>query len=307
MSSIKVYAAGGAGINVAKQLTDLDIDVNMIDTSESNLKACGTNNVFLVDGLDGAGKNRKISYDNFKDISSDVLIKFKPSEQLNVVLSSVSGGSGSIIAPYLAKELIGQGFNTIVIGIESKKSLIEVDNASKTLQTYKSFSNNLKKCLNLYYISNPSRKDADEEAIHFINLLAVLVDKNRTEEFDNADLTSFLNFNTVTDNDPNMAIIEVTPNEESDNEKGSNIVSTILITKDKFSTIKHPTPEYLATCVVTDDDFRNQDIRMNTVIGDLGKILDDLASVSKELTDNKKVNKVKEVEITNANDDGVVL
>lgn len=215
--------------------------------------------------------------------------------------------SGSIIAPYLSKELISQGFNTIVIGIESKKSLIEVDNASKTLQTYKSFSNNLKKCLNLYYISNPSRKDADEEAIHFINLLAVLVDKNRTEEFDNADLTSFLNFNTVTDNDPNMAIIEVTPNEESDNEKGSNIVSTILITKDKFSTIKHPTPEYLATCVVTDNDFRNQDIRMNTVIGDLGKILDDLASVSKELTDNKKVNKVKEVEITNANDDGVVL
>lgn len=92
MSYIKVYAAGGAGINVAKQLTDLDIDVNMIDTSESNLKACGTNNVFLVDGLDGAGKNRKISYDNFKDISSDVLIKFKPSEQLNVVISSVSGG-----------------------------------------------------------------------------------------------------------------------------------------------------------------------------------------------------------------------
>lgn len=89
---LKIYSAGGAGTNVAKQVNDLDVEVCYIDTSMSNLKGIDSNEVFILEGMDGAGKNRALTYEGFKDVANEVLIRFKPSEQLNVVISSLSGG-----------------------------------------------------------------------------------------------------------------------------------------------------------------------------------------------------------------------
>lgn len=90
--NIVVYCAGGCGINIGSKIQDLDVTVNMIDTSDSNLRRIKSPNTFLVDGMDGAGKHRPEAYENFKDIAGDVLIKHKPSDRLNVVVHSLSGG-----------------------------------------------------------------------------------------------------------------------------------------------------------------------------------------------------------------------
>lgn len=90
--TISIYACGGSGVNIAKMIKDIDAEINFIDTSVSNLKSVNSPNVFLVDAMDGAGKDRSVAYENFKDISGDVLLKYKPSEQLNIVISSLSGG-----------------------------------------------------------------------------------------------------------------------------------------------------------------------------------------------------------------------
>lgn len=90
--TISIYACGGCGTNVASAVKDLDVEINYIDTSVSNLKSVNSPNIFLVDAMDGAGKDRSVAYENFKDISGDVLLKYKPSEQLNIVISSLGGG-----------------------------------------------------------------------------------------------------------------------------------------------------------------------------------------------------------------------
>lgn len=90
--TLSLYACGGTGINIAKMIREMDIEINYIDTSSSNLKTVNSNNVFLVDGMDGAGKDRSATYEGFKDISEDVLLKHKPSEELNIVIGSLSGG-----------------------------------------------------------------------------------------------------------------------------------------------------------------------------------------------------------------------
>ena len=90
--SLSLYCCGGTGVNLGKAIRDPNIAITFIDTSDSNLKTVKSGNVFLVEGMDGAGKNRSKTYQNFKDISEDVLLKFKPSDKLNVVVSSLAGG-----------------------------------------------------------------------------------------------------------------------------------------------------------------------------------------------------------------------
>jgi len=266
-----------------------------------------SDNIFVLENIDGAGKDRSKTYEHFKDIADDVVIKFKPSPSLNVVVSSLSGGSGSIIAPLVTKELIRQGHNTIVIAIDSKHSVKELDNTIKAFQTYKSISNGIKKAISIFYIENSNRKESDNKAVWFINLLSLLVNKEQTEEFDTTDLTNFINFDRVTDNAPTVSILEVNENETITPEKNTTIVSSILLTTDKHSVIKPVVPEYLSTCVVTDPQYKNEDIRVDNILGKLSIIVDEMERQHKEHKDNKKVNKFKELEVQGSNSDDVVL
>jgi len=303
---LNVYCCGGAGTNIGKQISDLDINISFIDTSNSNFKGIDTDKVYQIEGTDGAGKDRNITYENFKD-PEEVLIRFKPSPRLNIVMSSLSGGSGSIIAPILTRELIRQDYNTIVIGIDSTNSVKEIDNTIKTLKTYKSISNSIKKSISIFYIENNSRKEADQQAIRFINLLSLLVSKEHTEEFDTLDLKNFINFDKVTENEPSVSIIDINANETIIPEKNTSIVSTILLTTNRNNTIGQVIPEYLSTCIVTDKNYNNEDIRIDNVLGKLALIVNNLENLKKEYQDMKTINKFKELDVGGSTEDGIVL
>lgn len=303
---LNVICCGGAGSNVGKQITDLDVNTFFIDTSTSNLKGVDESRIYKVEGIDGAGKDRKVTYENFKN-PDEVLIRFKLIGKVVVLVSSLSGGSGSIIAPVMARELVKQGFTVFIVAIDSTSSVIEINNCIKTLKTYKSFSNAEKKCMSIYPISNTSRKEADQRAIHFVNMLALLVNKDHTEEFDTSDLRNFVNFNNVTDNEPNISIIEINANEAIVPEKNTSIVSTILLTTDKNSSIKPALPEYLSVCVVTDKNYKNEDIRIDNTLGKLAIIVGNYEVLAKECGDNKRINKVNDLMVEETTDDGAVI
>lgn len=304
---LRIYSAGGTGTNIGKAIKDLDVDVCFIDTSDSNLKSVDMDHVFLVPEISGAGKDRSLTYEKFKDIVEEVLIKFKPSETLNIVVSSLSGGSGSIIAPLITKELVSAGKNVIVIGIDSRQSLIELENSVKTLKTYKSISGTTGKCVSLFYVENHNRKEADTRSVQFINLLTLLIDKQNTDEFDVTDLRNFINFDKVTDNSASVSILNVGQNDQVTPEKNTAVVSTILMSSDRNATIYPVTPEYLATCVVTDKSYNGPDVRIDNVLGKLTIIVDALDQEIKQCQDNKKINKFKELSVNGALEDGVVL
>lgn len=204
-------------------------------------------------------------------------------------------------------KLIEQGKSVIVIGINSKSSVIELNNTMKTLKTYRAMSSNIAKPISMYYIENNSRVEADRQALHFVNLLSLLTDKKVTEEFDNSDLKSFLYFDKVTANDPTLSILEVSANDVSMPQKGTSIVGTILITKNKASSIQGTIPEYLSTCIVSDAGYENDDIRLNSVLGKFSIILEDLEKDAQALADAKRINKIKDVEVQAGNSHGVFL
>jgi hypothetical protein len=305
---LNLYACGGLGVNIANKLLDIDINKYFIDTSKSNLKPeSAADDIFILDDVDGAGKHRPKTYEHFKAVSSDVLIKFKPSEKLNIVLSSLSGGSGSVIAPLLAKELISNGYNTIVIGVDSKHSIVELDNTIKTLKTYRAISDQTGKSIALFYLENMNRLDTDSNVLSFIHLLAALVNPYATEEFDTTDLHNFINFEKATDNKPGVGILDVNPNSENDPIKNTSVVSTILLTSNYDSHIKKPIPEYLSTCIVTDDAFKDKELRLDNTLGLLSLIVEKLSSELKGLQDDKKLVRVNDLQIEDSNEDGIVL
>lgn len=310
---LRVYAAGGTGANIVSQIRDLDVETCYIDTSKSNLSGIDDDLIFLTPDMDGGGKNRSLVYDKFRHHVDDILIRFKPSDRLNVVISSLSGGSGSIIGPMVTKELISKGYNVIVIAVDSQHSVKEIDNTVKTLKTYQSFSDLTKKPISMFYIENTSRKEADQHAIRFINLLSLLVNKDHTAEFDTADLSNFINFTNVTDNQPSVSIIEINANETVIPEKGTSLVSTILVTTKSDGALSiNPTiaaakPEYLATCIVTDANYRNEDLRVDNVIGKLPLMVTALEESIQKHKDNKQLNKIVDMKVGPTNSDGLVL
>jgi len=211
------------------------------------------------------------------------------------------------LGPSVARQLVLGGYNTIVIGIDSRSSVIEIDNSIKTLKTYKAISDNTGKAIAMMYIENTSRKEADKRAIWAISLFTLLTDKNNTAEMDTSDISSFINFNRVTDNAPSVSMIEFNENTAIVPEKNTNNVATILVTKDQNSSIKPVIPEYLSTCIVTDPNYNNADIRIDSSLGKLSIIVEGLEKIMKESQDQKKVNKFQDLEVKGATEDGIIL
>lgn len=306
--SLNIYCCGGTGVNIGKRINDLDFSVYFIDSSRSNLKDLNSEYVFLVEDMDGAGKNRKITYEKFKEFAETILIKFKPSKALNIVISSLSGGTGSVISPLITKKLIENGHSTIVIGIDSTNSAIEIENSVKTLKSYKSISNATGKPIALYYVENNVREEADKEVLDFINVIGnILLNTQITEEFDLTDLHNFINYDNVTENDPDVGILTVSPNVEYVGEKNTHVVSSIFITNNPNSKISNPKPDYLATCIVTDPDYSEVDTRIDNTIGKLPIIIEHLEKELEVLKENRKTIKVKSLEVNSNTEDGLVL
>ncbi len=301
---IKVYACGGAGVNVGKSILPANADVCYVDTSKSNTKNIPAEKVFLVDGMDGAGKHQKTTYDTFKGIDENVLIKHKPSEELNIVISSFSGGSGSIIGAMLARNLAMNDKNVIVIGIVTSTSLIEINNSIKTLENYKGISSKISRCMSLLMYNNQIGRDAvDRKIVQAVNLFSLIVDKTKTEEFDVSDLKNFINFNNVTNNQPTASIISTSEKNESCESKGEHTVASIHVTYDKNTTITDNIPEYLATCILTEKSAEGIDVRIDNTIGGVDNEIDALRGIAKKIEENKKIKSIKEKQI-DAGDDG---
>ena len=306
---ITVYAVGGTGINIARQLKNLDLNVVYIDTSISNIRGGEDDgSVYLLEGLDGAGKHRTPQlYERFKEEMPKILLRHKPSESLNIVIASLAGGSGSTGAPAVVDELLMQGKNFIVIGLESLSSPREMENTLNTLQSFRLKANKFDKPVSMFYIEHMPFREGDRHAIGFVNLMSTVIDKSRTDGFDVANITSFLYFNRVTKNKPALSIIELSDNTELLPEKGTSVVGTVFVTKDRNEALRPVEPDYLTICVVTDPTFTENQLRINSVLGKSSIHVENLQSRIKAAEEQKKINGLREAELPKSDDNAMVF
>lgn len=252
--NVRLYACGGGGINVGhrfeKHRGQLDagfatIDTAYIDTSMSNMRAdIKAEHCYLLEGLDGSGKIRKENYQEIASRTRDILQRFQPAD-LNIVLSTAAGGSGSVIAPSLVSELLDLGLPTVVVCIGSAETKLDTENTLKTLKSYEAVARLREAPVVVAYFQNGdgsprSKVDAKIESL-VVSLCALFSRQNR--ELDSKDLFNFLRFDRVTSFGPMVAALNLVDKDSKLDGLGS-VITVATIAADE-ETVKFPQmPQY---------------------------------------------------------------
>lgn len=219
MPKMNIYACGGAATNIVSQVLKFagkkspgfaEINPIFLDTSSSNVNPLiPKDRTYLIEGLDGSGKLRKANYDKISECSKEMLHMFKPGD-VNLVIHSASGGSGSVIGPVLVSELLSRGEIVVVALIGSTGSRIETENTLKTLHSYEVISSKRETPVIACYRENSKetpRGHVDSEIQTTIVILSALF-SGENRELDGADLRNFLNYVNVTDFQPKLSVLD---------------------------------------------------------------------------------------------------
>ena len=235
---VKLYACGGAACNIGK-LTEgfrhsnvsgfSSLDIVYIDTSDSDFDGLPEEHIYKIKEKDGSGGLRKHNAQAIAKYVQEILQTHKPLN-LNIVLSSASGGSGSVTSPTITNELLKKGENVIVILVGAVDTRLYINNTLNTLKSYENISRTNQKSLVLKYLQNPSsskHKEVDEEVKFTISALCMLF-SGQNKSLDSQDLRHWINFDKVTTFDSQMVSLETVKSLDMLKAQG-NIVSVASI------------------------------------------------------------------------------
>lgn len=215
---VRVYAVGGAGINIASKFANLEatnqfatFDVGYIDTSRSNLngRSITDENSYLFDKMDGGGKKRgSVGPEAMKQAMS--ILQHLPPADLNIIIHSGSGATGSTIGPSLVSEMKKKDKDVIVLMVGSTDSILETQNTFKTFETYDAISALRESSTIVQYFSNDikGRSFSDKEIIQSVTMLLALY-SGKHAELDSADLKAWLSYATISTDKPTIASLNI--------------------------------------------------------------------------------------------------
>lgn len=276
---VKLYCCGGLGINVGSQLEQFrggnetataTLDIVYTDTSKSNFNRnadrINIEHAYVIDGVDGSGKVRSENYEAITQHIKDLIHTHKPGD-LNIVLSSASGGSGSVLNPSIVSEFMERDVPTVVIIVGSTNSKLDIKNTINTIKSFESISKKKKKPIVSIYRQNSEdtpRGQVDKEIINLIIMLCVLFSR-QNHELDSQDLYNWLNYNRVTSFQPQLAALDVfISGQEINLSSLGNIISTATILGDESQAdpfTNRLIPEYACSGVLPNtaaDSFKDK-------------------------------------------------
>ncbi len=159
LPTIALIGAGGCGINLVNKImahdiarstddkTELLLDalsdrvttVTAIDTCRSNMHDLHADIKLELLAEDGSGKNRATHLDELvhKTMNLDPTIW---TQDVNIIVCSMSGGSGSVIGPMIARQSACEGKRVVLVGIVDEDSRGDCLNSIKTLQTLSKYA-----------------------------------------------------------------------------------------------------------------------------------------------------------------------
>lgn len=203
--TVRILGCGGGGTNISYALEKLRgsnelgfalADIAYVDASRSNMRSdIPAKSVYLIDGLDGSGKVRSENHGEINLRVKDILQQFRPAD-LTIVIGTLAGGTGSVIAPLLVKELLLRGLPTIMIGIGDTSTRLDTENTLKSLQSFEAIARAVDAPVAMQYLQNSdrlSRAAIDKEVRQVVGSLCSLF-SGENRELDSKDLYNFLFF-----------------------------------------------------------------------------------------------------------------
>jgi hypothetical protein len=328
MTTLKLYCAGGAGLNIGKQFAKMNgrstegyaqIDSVFIDTSRSNISPeIPGEQIYLVPELDGSGKRRATNYAAISEAANEILHSHRPGD-INVVMHSAGGGSGSVIGPLLVSELLHRGERVLVVLIGSTSSRIETENTKKTIQSYEAVSSKRSRPVNVFYRENGSsiggkemtRSTVDASVAQAIMLMS-LTFSNGNRELDSEDIKNFLDYQNVTSYSPKLSFIDFW-SKEIDVDRGQSIVSVVTLVTDEVDPQLAQLTDYQAVGYITEEAAKNVRVPLPlhaaVITGYFNPIVAGLDKKLGEYTESRSVTHDKSIlaKGTDSTDEGLVL
>lgn len=319
--SMKIYLCGGTGINIATPLkkmlaeqpksTTADVEIVLVDTSDSNLNPTNDgDNVYLFKGIDGGGKVRRDVHSVAAPKAREILERFQPGD-FNVVVSSLGGGSGSVIAPHLLREIINLDKLCVAVGITNNDSKIEVNNTANTFATYEAISETIGRPVVLAPFHNKTPDKFDEVNLlvsHLLLQLTILASRQNAQ-LDTADLTNWLNYDRVTDVEPRLMGLYFTAG-TAELPEGVHAVSVATLCTSGTNSRPNWVPDYQCVGYVPEGvtSEKNEAVHFSVADGVVQQIYSIIAADKAELDRRAGARSLsKRLSTSQAGNDGFVL
>lgn len=246
-NKVVIFSCGGAAINAAsvfetcrnqQEIGAASVEVVYLDTSSANFNDKIPESArFVVPGdKDGSGGDRRENSAVIAQSIDALLSKFKPG-YCNIVLSSGSGGSGSVIAPNLVSRLIDREVPVIPMIIGDARQGHWIKNTLGTLATYEKISAVKKTALAVGYFENTQDTPpttVDRMIADLVVAIGVLYSR-QNEGIDTRDLHNFLHFDRMTSYAPHCGLLEWMTGAITE-ENGADIMTAVSVTVDKDDT-----------------------------------------------------------------------
>lgn len=255
-NKIRVIACGGAGINTCAVLENFrgivergtaPVEVCYVDTSEANFKpsmpeshrfVVRTKRALALENSmygDGSGGNRAENVDEIRTSVGQILQRFEPG-YLTIVVSSGSGATGSMVAPYIVNELLQREMLVVPFIIGDARQGHWIKNTLNSIASYERLAAGSGKALAGAYFENTHEKtmsEVDDEVMNMIIALAVMFSR-QNEGIDSRDLFNALHFNKMTSYTPHLASLEFIIG-DLDAEKAKDVMTAMTVSMDKDS------------------------------------------------------------------------
>lgn len=316
---VTIYGTGGCGINLAKQFYRntqpqvgvADVTVCFADTSRSNITAdMSVEDCFILPDVDGSGKIRKENYEAISQVVQQIPLMFKPGD-LNIVISSASGGSGAMISSLLVRQLLAGGHPTIAIIVGSFESLITADNTMKTIKSLDAIARGVGAPVVLSFENNADntrRDEVDKSVMTTVNLLCRLASREHAE-LDTADLKNWLRYERHTDVPAQLSMLEIVTSAETAQQLNAPISIASLVTR--HSKIGSIGADYQCTGYFTEETKPNGVEEIHYLVGiDDVKLL--VSTINENVTrlEQKRASRAKTSALVSndqVDDNGIVL
>ena len=243
VGNIRVYGCGGTGVKIASMFEPMrnqpepgiaNVLVTYVDTAFSDLNSdVKTKDCYLLRDTDGSGGLRRELAEEIMNSISELVQLHEP-EDLNIVISSGSGGSGSVIAPSVTSELIRQGKQVISVVIGDAHTAQWMNNTMGTIRSYNGISGVRGQTVPLAYFENTSENTEASVNIQVAQLVTGLsaLWSRQNQGLDSKDLEHFLNPEKITDFPPQLAMIKLYVKEIPKIEE-QNIMTVVSLAKNR--------------------------------------------------------------------------
>lgn len=226
----RLYLCGGAGTDLGLQVQSKTFAKAVVDASDSNFKSgMDRETCYFIEGLNGSGKNRAENARVIAPLIPEILEQF-PAGDFNIVVFSAAGGSGSVIGPYIVKQLLADKKPVISVVVGVVDTARDIKNTLDTLKTLEAFSVATGQPAVVNYHENivgQPQRVTDEEVLFSLEAFGDLLTQD-IDRLDLMDLTNFVQFHKVTPILPQLAYVGVFDNRQAATQMVEPLVTVSL-------------------------------------------------------------------------------